>query len=592
MAATARSLDVSHRSAHQWISGRALRQANEMLDAAPAAARAQLRARIREIAGPRREFYADGTGRVRDTWNDAQSQLIADHAALSAARVPIAFDDDEIDSRAHSAAYHCRHAASDAAALAFCDARGIARPKGRNVTPRSARRRLNEPRWWRRRLRAQLTRRAENAFRQIGLVHRHASPYVTGDGLARYAQQQRKSAEWLAKSDAVCVETGELFPLEAIAAKSISNPTIRRGELMMRVRGFEECAKAAGHEGMLVTLTAPSAFHAYTEEGRRNPLWNGSTIRDAQAWLNRMWARARAKLARLSVLYYGLRVAEPHHDGTPHWHCLLFAARRHIETLRQVLRGVWLSEFSDERGADRVRCDFTAIDAARGSAVGYVAKYVSKNVDGAGAIGAARSDEGHGTVASGVPAVIAWARIHGIRQFQQLGGPSVTLWRELRRVREPIEGADGSPLEAARSAADGGDWRKFIDALGGIALARKAPAVQLDKAMPQTIDPAGRKVLRLTAYGEMPEPRPIGARALRTVVQMGIAVTRWVRVVSRIFSWRRVSRAASGLFSSLGPVEIIVRGSSVDPVGPDRSAGVDYSWIATIPLRGAARAGP
>lgn len=591
MSTTARALDVSHRSAHRWISGRALRQANEMLDAAPAAARAQLRARIREIAGPRREFYADGTGRVRDTWNDAQGQLIADHAALSAARVPIAFDDDEIDSRAHSAAYHCRHAASDAAALAFCDARGIARPKGRNVTPRSARRRLNEPRWWRRRLRAQLTRRAENAFRQIGLVHRHASPYVTGDGLARYAQQQRKSAEWLAKSDAVCVETGELFPLGAIAAKSISNPAIRRGELMMRVRGFEECAQAEGHGALFVTLTAPSAFHAYTKDGRRNPRWIGAGVRDAQQWLCRQWARARAKLARLSVLYYGLRVAEPHHDGTPHWHLLIFGAAAALATVRHVLAAVWLAGYRDEPGAAEHRAKFIDIDPAKGTASGYVAKYVSKSVDGH----ALADDDPEETALAGADAasrVVAWARIHGIRQFQQLGGPSVTLWRELRRVREPIEGADGSALESARSAADDGDWRKFIDALGGIALARKAPAVQLDKAMPETIDPAGRKVLRLTAYGELPEPRPIGARSLRTVVQMGITIARWVRVVSRLFSWRRVSRAASSVFSSLGPVEIIVRGSSVDPVGPDRSAGVDYSWIATIPLRGAARAGP
>lgn len=344
--------------------------------------------------------------------------------------------------------------------------------------------------WWTRNVRRAATRKREAREQAAGRVSVRTAPYVSDETAARYVRQGERNRAILESTEIESAD-GELLTLWAAMQASTSNPAIRRGELMTRIKGAEQWAAARGMVGLFTTNTLPSRFHATHHGGGRNAAFDGSTPRDGQGWLCRTWARARAALHRERVQFFGFRVAEPHHDGCPHWHMLLFVDKAQAEALQATMRRYWLADAGTEPGAAQHRFKAVQIDPAKGDAAGYVAKYIAKNIDDAGAVGA----EGHRDEAGGeqieiaeagggkARRVMAWASAWGIRQFQALGQPPVTVWRELRRVDAQAAQGASPAIRAAHAAVNRtGDqlacWRSYLDAQGG-AMQGRAQRVRL-----------------------------------------------------------------------------------------------------------------
>jgi len=319
-------------------------------------------------------------------------------------------------------------------------------------------------RWWRGRLRKKYSRQVESILRAQGFVKKKTSPYVSNFSLQRFKEKRVRNRGVLERLEIECVETDEVLCMADAVDASVSNPENMRNELMVRMRGWEEIAIATGLEGVLFTLTAPSKYHATLHTGRRNPKFNGSTPLETMSYLNGVWSRIRADWARKGIKALGFRVAEPHADGTPHFHLLLFFAPCELEKAKLSFGCHALAEDGSEAGAAKHRWDYKDIDPAKGTAAGYVAKYVAKNIDGHGVDW---DHEGEVSGEEGAIRVKAWASIWGIRQFQQIGNASVTVWRELRRRRDPLEDWEPEEAEAIRQAADDNDWAKFVELMGG-----------------------------------------------------------------------------------------------------------------------------
>ncbi|HHY1046615.1 TPA: replication endonuclease [Klebsiella pneumoniae] len=323
--------------------------------------------------------------------------------------------------------------------------------------------------WWRNRLRRVASAWREHLQIAVGNVSKKRHAYTSKNCVTDWREQKRRTREFLKGLD-LEDEDGNRISLIEKYDGSVANPAIRRCELMTRIRGFENICNELGYVGEFYTLTAPSKYHATTKAGYRNSKWNGASPSDTQSYLTGLWARIRAKLHREEIRIFGIRVAEPHHDGTPHWHMLMFMLPEDVERVRLIIRDyAWEEDCHELRSdkAKKARFHAEAIDPEKGSATGYVAKYISKNIDGY-ALDGETDDESGELLKETAPAVSAWAARWHIRQFQFIGGAPVTVYRELRRLAD-TETAHGLSVEfaAVHDAADAGDWAGYVNAQGG-----------------------------------------------------------------------------------------------------------------------------
>lgn len=337
--------------------------------------------------------------------------------------------------------------------------------------------------WWYRKLWQMRCEWREEQLRAVCLVNKKASPYVSYEAVIHKREQRRKSLEFF-KSHELVNADGDTLDMEDVVNASNSNPAHRRNEMMACVKGLELIAEMRSDCAVFYTITCPSRFHATLNNGRPNPKWTSETVRQSSDYLVETFAAFRKAMHKAGLRWYGVRVAEPHHDGTVHWHLLCFMRKKDRRAITALLRKFAIREDREELGKNTgPRFKSELISPCKGTPTSYIAKYISKNIDGRGLAKEVSKETGR-SLRDSAEHVTAWASLHRVQQFRFFGIPGRQAYRELRLLAGQAGRAQGDKkagapvlenarLDAVLAAADAGCFATYIMKQGGVLVPRK-----------------------------------------------------------------------------------------------------------------------
>ncbi|EDQ9729299.1 replication endonuclease [Salmonella enterica subsp. enterica] len=410
-------------------------------------------------------------------------------------------------------------------------------------------------------------------LRAVCLVNKKASPYVSYEAVIHKREQRRKSLEFF-RSHELINEDGDTLDMEDVVNASNSNPAHRRNEMMACVKGLELIAEMRGDCAVFYTITCPSRFHATLNNGRPNPKWTSATVRQSSDYLVDTFAAFRKAMHKTGLRWYGVRVAEPHHDGTVHWHLLCFMRKKDRRSITALLRKFAIREDREELGTNTgPRFKSELINPRKGTPTSYIAKYISKNIDGRGLAKEISKETGR-PLRDSAEHVSAWASLHRVQQFRFFGIPGRQAYRELRLLagqaaRVQGERKAGAPvldnprLDAVLAAADAGCFATYIMKQGGVLVPRKHHLVR-------------------TAYELNDEPSAYGDHGIRIYgIWSPIAEG---KICTHAMKWKKVRKAVDvqEAAADQGACAPWTRGNNCPPVENLNKSGGDLPDIKTM----------
>ncbi len=162
--------------------------------------------------------------------------------------------------------------------------------------------------------------------------------------LAVVREKLRRQNNFLEYSYITNDQTGQSFSLKECIISSNHNPDRYHAEIQNRINTLDREATEAGLTPVFLTMTLPSEFHEMKQHNGKlipNPKYNGTPPKEAVKILTKQWAKLRQdrslkELNKSQRIYY--RVNEPHKDGTPHTHILLFVPKDRIEKVETAFK--------------------------------------------------------------------------------------------------------------------------------------------------------------------------------------------------------------------------------------------------------------
>jgi hypothetical protein len=356
------------------------------------------------------------------------------------------------------------------------------------------------PKWWKRKLRTIHRRNFEHIAQFMGQVNEQRNIYISDHSLEKIKQGKKANKKFI-NTLLVINEEGSQFDLCDFVENSLSNPKNKYAELLMRMFGTAQYAKNKAYNAHLITILCPSEMKSSFKYGDMNDDYNKESTLNAHHFINKVWKNSRTAIDKLTKNFFGFRVVEPCHDGSPHWHLIVYTPANQSDSILALFKKKVEQVYSHK--GEQLSCSFD-VQEVNDKEVKNVIFYLVKSLEGKVAGNYCekhlKSRLFHNKTdkeeekENNKKRIFAWSSLWGIRQFQQFGMPPIGLWREARKIANK---ADINTRDIWCFSKNG-DWPAFIESVGGSACKKVELKVKLHKVDSENCDCYGDRLGKVT----------------------------------------------------------------------------------------------
>jgi len=272
-----------------------------------------------------------------------------------------------------------------------------------------------EVKFWQKKILLTIRQNRELLSYRLGLISENALRYCTDECVDENKNDVKKREEFAKTLVIANTQTGEYFP----APPSHSLKSQSYFENVCFLNELNQYAIKHDLEVALVTITVPPSMHmSYQKKSTFSP----SAVHN---YILKRWQKYSSQSTQWTTPCFSFKVIEPHDDGTPHWHVMMFYTKKKQKDHQDALLDAFgLKSFKSKR----IKWDILSNDknedgiTPREKAIGYLLDKIK----------AESSSEI--TYESTVSRRSAFLNVWNIRgqEFSGLPANTKTLWRELR----------------------------------------------------------------------------------------------------------------------------------------------------------------
>jgi len=318
--------------------------------------------------------------------------------------------------------------------------------------------------FWIRKLRRAIYPLRENIARKAGMIGKFKSPYSTLKAQDIRTRQLARAAKWSRENFAINPSTKQPISMADIIACAENS---YRARIIAKAAGLNNLKAENNLASAMITITCPGAFRVGKSDER--------TITECIEYMRQIDKRISAAISKDKLKIAGMQVPQPHQDGTPHQHIYVIGSKADIQFFYNIIDKKAMDIHPFEKGAAEARTKIDWEDTTKGVLSTYVLSYVLRFTTPEKEKLDITDDQKKHQEASAEKdgsAEDSYYFMNGLRRVGWFGLPADYAWEACRSATAEIIKSNPQIAKICE-AAKAGNFAKFTELVGGIAIPRK-----------------------------------------------------------------------------------------------------------------------